>query len=84
MFLSVCVRVCGDEFTNVCVCGCVREYAFARVALLIQYGRLCAILPAASLSPPHFSTLSHKRHDFRREKVTERKMRSLIFSKTFV
>jgi hypothetical protein len=31
-----------------------------------------------------FSTLSHKRQDFRGEKVTEHKMCVLIFSTTFV
>ena len=31
-----------------------------------------------------FSTLSHKRHDFRKKKITEHKMCVLIFSTTFV
>ena len=42
---------------------------------------------AVPLTPPYFSTLSHKRHDFRKY-VTEHKMCVLIFSttlsKTFV
>jgi hypothetical protein len=37
-------------------------------------------LPAAL----YFSILSHKRHDFRKKKVTEHKMYGLIFSTTFV
>jgi hypothetical protein len=42
-----------------------------------------AIFPAAYLAPPHFATLSLKRHDFRK-KVTERKTRVLIFSTNFI
>ena len=45
----------------------------------------CAILP--SLACPalqYISTLSHKRHDFRKWKVTEHKMCILISSTTFV
>jgi hypothetical protein len=38
----------------------------------------------ASLFVLHFSTLSHKRHDFRKKNVTEHKMRVLSFSTTFV
>jgi hypothetical protein len=34
------------------------------------------------LAPQYFSTLSHKRHDFR-EKVIEHKMRVLVFSTNF-
>jgi hypothetical protein len=41
-----------------------------------------AILPVSSLAPPYFSTLSHKRHDFRKQ-VAETKMCILIFS-TFI
>jgi hypothetical protein len=58
----------------------------ARVALLIQHAkRMRHIVPSfvASLAPPHFSTLSHKRHDYR-EKVPEYKMCVLILSTTFI
>jgi hypothetical protein len=40
-----------------------------------------AMSSAASLAPPHFLTLSHKRHDFP-EKVIERKMCALVFPTT--
>jgi hypothetical protein len=36
----------------------------------------------APQSSPHFSTLSHKRYDFRKE-IIENKMRVLIFSTNF-
>ena len=46
--------------------------------------RECAILSSeASLAPPYFSTLSHKRCDFRKN-ITEYKMCVLIFSTTFI
>jgi hypothetical protein len=67
--------------------ACVRVYTCARVcvALLIQHATRIAILSAASLAPPHFFTLSHKRHDFPGgKKVTERKMCVLIFFTTFI
>ena len=46
----------------------------------------CAILPSVACPAlQYFSTLSHKRHDFRKEKkVTEHKMCVLIFSTMFV
>ena len=57
----------------------------ARVALLIQHvTRMRHIVTSfvASLAPPNFSTLPHKRHDFRKN-VTEHKMCVLIFYTTF-
>ena len=68
----------------VCVCVCLRSRACgcAHVGLLIQYAtHKCHIV--SSLALPYFSTLSHKRHDFR-EKVTKYKMCVLIFSDTFI
>ena len=38
----------------------------------------------APLVPPYFSTLSHKRHDFREKKCTTRNMCVLFFSTIFV
>ena len=43
--------------------------ACARISLLIQHStcmRHIVLSFVASLAPPHFSTLSHKRHDFRK------------------
>jgi hypothetical protein len=37
----------------------------------------------APLAKPHFSTLSHKQHDFQKKKI-DRKMCVLHFSTTFV
>jgi hypothetical protein len=50
-----------------------RGHMLARVDLSSSMPRAGAILSASSLVPPYFSTLSHKRHDFRK-KVTEHKM----------
>jgi hypothetical protein len=63
-----------------CVGMCVR------VALLIHHvTRMRHIVTSfvVPLSPQHFSTLSHKRNDFRKQ-VVEHKMCDSAFSTTFV
>ena len=62
---------------------CVRVYV--HVALLIQYTTRMRhiVTPVGPLVLPYFSTLSHKRYDFRKE-VMEHKMCILIFLTTFV
>ena len=57
------------------------------VVLGIQHAkRMCHIILSSVACPsvPYFSTLSHKRHNFRKKKATERKMFVLIFSTSFV
>jgi hypothetical protein len=54
------------------------------VALVIQHAkrmRRIILSSVACLALPYFSTLSHKRQDYR-EKVIEHKLRVLIFSTT--
>jgi hypothetical protein len=56
------------------------------VALIIQHAmhmRLIILSSVACPSLPYFSTLSHKRHDYRKT-FMEYKIRVLIFSTTFV
>jgi hypothetical protein len=56
------------------------------VALVIQHAkrmRRIILSSVGCLTLPYFSTLSHKRHDFR-EKIIEHKMCVLIFCTTFV
>jgi hypothetical protein len=60
-----------------------RGRAFMRVDLLFLNATSIRQLSAASLAPPHSSTLSHKRHGFRK-KVTEHKMCVLIFSTIYI
>ena len=82
VFVCVCVRarlcVCPGRWA--CACACVHA------ALLIQHAtRMRHIMKSfvASLAPPYFWTLSHKRHDFRKN-VIEHKMCVLVSSTTFV
>ena len=61
---SVCVCVC------VCVCMCVRVYECTCVALVMQHEkRMRSILlsSVACLTTIIFSTLSHKRYDYRKK-----------------
>ena len=54
----VCLCVCGFAGALACVC--------ALVALLTQLAKLIHLIvlsSVASLDPPYFPTLSHKRHD---------------------
>jgi hypothetical protein len=64
----------------VCVCVCVC------VLCVIQHAkrmlRIILLLSVACLALQYFSTLSHKRHDFRKE-VFKHEMCVLIFSTTF-
>jgi hypothetical protein len=52
---------------------------------VLSVQRACAVLSSATcLALPSFSTLSHKREDFRKKKVIGRKMCVSIYSKKFV
>jgi hypothetical protein len=65
----------------VCVCACMCPDAWVYVALLIQHAtRMRYIVTSfvAPLATQYFSTLPHKRHDFR-ENVIGHKMCILIF-----
>jgi hypothetical protein len=82
--MCVCVCVGAGACERACVSAWVR--ACVRIALLMQYTtrmRHTVTSFVAPLAPPDFSTISHKRHDFRK-KLTEHEMCVLIFSTTFV
>jgi hypothetical protein len=74
---------------NHCCCGKAINSTYCKcvsVALVIQHAKRMRrfILPSvACLAVPYFSTLSHKRHDFRKKKVTEHKICVLISSTSF-
>jgi hypothetical protein len=70
------VRLCAQAYGRVHV----------RVAFVIHHATCMHHIISsfvASLAPTNFSTLSHKRHDFRK-KVIEHEMRVLILSATFI
>ena len=74
-YIFVCVRGC--------VCVHVWVGARGRGACECALVAIPTMSSAASMAPPHFSTLSDKRHDFR-EKVIEHKMYILIFLYTLI
>jgi hypothetical protein len=99
-WLSVCAGLTQDRqcMCNV-ILGCVRVTSVAvkelsvlhvecvLAVLVIQHAMRMRRVTLPSVACPalrNFSALSHKRHDFRGGKVTEHKMRVLIFSTTFV
>ena len=65
LHICMCERECANRGAWAYAFGCVR------VVLLIQYAiRMRHIITSfvTPLAPPYISTLSHKRHDFRKKK----------------
>ena len=63
MGVHECCRMweCVDVGARARACACLR-------VALFSMPRVGTIFSAASQTPPYFSTLSHKRHDFRKRK----------------
>jgi hypothetical protein len=80
IYWSVCVcvvRACMwvHKRVGMCVSALLIQHATDMLHIVISF--------VAPRSPPNFSTLSHKRCDFRK-KVIEHKMGVLIFSTAFI
>jgi hypothetical protein len=71
---------CRGKATRITHSECVFEVFVTQYATRM---RRITLSPAACLALPYFSTLSHKRHDFRM-KCVENKMRVFIFYKNFL
>ena len=89
MYVCMCVYMCVCVSVYMCVCMCVCMYVcicmYICVCVCVWYE--CAVIIMSSvvcLALPHFSTLSHEQHDYRKQKVIEITKRVLIFSTTFV
>jgi hypothetical protein len=80
-YIFVCARACVRAC--VCVPGRVSVCMRVRACSLATRMRHVVTLFMAPLAPPHFSTLSNKRHNFRKI-IVKHKMCVLIFSTTFV
>ena len=82
----MCICAHSRRCMRTCMCMWVdgRGRVVVRVWPYLFHMQCAAILVfAVSLAPPYFSTLSHKRNDFRK-KVNGREMCILIFSTTFI
>jgi len=76
-----CNHFCSGTAINITYSVCVTAAFVIQPAKLMLQVLLSSV---ASLGLQQFSTLSHKRHDFRKKKVIEQNMHVLIFSTTFV